>query len=274
MPKIAKLGAILIGATMLPACATAQGTAPAETAIARADGYAELEQLPNWGGIWYPDWGALFAGRDAAAPQLTPAAQAKFDAYNESIKANGPNQEAQAQCLPPGVPGVMQQPYPIELLFTPGRVTLLTEAYEQVRRIYTDGRALPEEPDLFFNGNSIGHWEGDTLVVESVGFHLSTNIAAGIGHSEQMRIDERIYLESPELLIDEMTITDPETLTEPFVVRIAFKPDNDYPMREYVCAENNRLQSGEHGANIDLGLEEDDSPFDDLDDEGSFGPSD
>lgn len=273
MLKFAKFGAIVIGAATLAAAANAQETA-SEAPIARADGYAELEQLPDWGGIWYPDWGALFAGRDAAAPQLTPEAQIKFDAYTESIRVNGPNQEAQAQCLPPGVPGVMQQPYPIELLFTPGRVTLLTEAYEQVRRIYTDGRALPEEPDLFFNGNSVGHWEGDTLVVESVGFHLSTNISAGIGHSEHMRIDERIYLESPGLLIDEMTISDPEVLTSPFVVRIAFKPDNEYPMREYVCAENNRLRTGEDGANIDLGLDDNEDPFDEELEGGAFGPSD
>lgn len=272
MPKLAKLGAIIIGAAMLPASAIAQESASSDTAIARADGYAELEKLPDMGGIWYPDWGALFAGRGAAAPQLTPEAQIKLDAYNESIRENGPNQEAQAQCLPPGVPSVMQQPYPIELLFTPGRVTLITEAYTQVRRIYTDGRALPEDPDLFFNGNSIGHWEGDELIVESTGFNLKTTIAAGVGHSEHMRIDERIYLEGPGLLIDEMTISDPEVLTEPFVVRIAFKPDNEYPMREYVCAENNRLQSGEHGADIDLGLGDDDLLIGD--DEGAFGPSD
>ena len=258
-------GAALLAAATAPAAAH-EGASP-PPAAQDANGYAEVVHWPDWTGIWYPDWSALFSGREAAKPQLTPAAQAKLDAYNERIREGGPDQLAQALCLPPGVPGVMQQPYPIEILYSPGRVTILTEAYQQVRRIYLDGRSLPEDPDLFFNGNSVGHWDGDTLVVESVGFHLATNIAPGIGHSEQMRIDERIYIDENGNLIDEMSITDPEVLTEPFLVKVAYKLDNEFPMREYVCAENNRLRSEEGGANIDLGLEEEeDDPFAGLDD--------
>ena len=76
-----------------------------------------------------------------------------------------------------------------------------------------------------------------------------------------MTVRERIFLQAPGQLIDEMTITDPEVLTEPFVVRVAFKLDNEFPMREYVCAENNRLTSDGHGANIDLQLEDEEDPF-------------
>jgi len=236
---------------------------PAEYTPPRATAYQEVLQLPDWTGIWYPDWSLLFEGRSAARPALTPAAQAKFDAYSESIKENGPNQEAQAQCLPPGIPGIIQQPYPIEILFSPGQVTMLHEAYSQVRRIYTDGRPLPEEPDLFFNGNSIGHWEGNTLVVETVGLHPATTITAGVNHSEQARVVERIFLQAPGQLVDEITITDPEVLTAPFKTKVAFRLDNSFPIREYVCSENNRLVSGDHGANIDLGLEEgeEEDPF-------------
>jgi len=241
--------------------AAAQESAPPAFEVPRATAYAEVTGLPDWTGIWYPDWTLLFGGRAAARPQLTPAAKARLDAYNESIKANGPDQYAQAHCLPPGIPGVMQQPYPIEILYSPGRVTVLTEAYQQARRIYTDGRELPDDPDLFFNGNSVGHWEGDTLVIESNGFSLQTSLAPGIGHSEQMRVHERIFLQAPGQLIDEMTITDPEVLTEPFVVRVAYKLDNEFPIREYVCAENNRLTSDGNGANIDLKLDDEDDPF-------------
>ena len=262
---------LLAATALLTFAAPAAAQNSGDSDVPRATGYADLAELPNWTGIWYPDWSRLFAGREAAKPQLTPDAQARLDAYNESIREHGPDQQAQAQCLPPGIPGLMQQPYPIEILYSPGRVTIITEAYQQVRRIYTDGRELPEDPDLFFNGNSVGHWEGDTLVIESNGFHLSTNLAPGITHSEQMRVEERIWLEEPELLIDEMSITDPEVLTEPFVVHIAYKLDNSFPMREYVCAENNRLRSSEDGANIDLGLDEEDDEglggFGALDDE-------
>ncbi|GAA0266306.1 hypothetical protein GCM10009127_02230 [Alteraurantiacibacter aestuarii] len=243
---------------MAASAATAQVAADSP----RATAYQEVLQLPDWTGIWYPDWTRLFADR-AAPPQLTPTAQAAFDAYQASIRENGPNQEAQAQCLPPGIPGVMQQPYPIEILFSPGRVTILTEAYEQVRRIYTDGRALPADPDLFFNGESVGYWDGDMLVVDTVGLHPLTNIAAGIPHTEKSRVHEHIYLSGPGELMIEFTITNPDVLRVPYVTRVAYRLDNEFPLREYVCAENNRLTSGEDGANIDLGFDhlEEDDPF-------------
>lgn len=231
----------------------------------RATAYAEVLDLPDWTGIWYPDWSRLFADR-AVPPQLTPTAQAAFDAYQESIREHGPNQEAQAQCLPPGIPGVMQQPYPIEILFSPGRVTILTEAYQQARRIYTDGREMPADPDLFFNGNSVGFWEGDMLVVDTAGLNPATNIAPGIAHTEMSRVHEHIYKPSAEELVIEFTITNPEVLEAPYVTRVVYKLDNEFPIREYVCAENNRLTSGEDGANIDLG-------FDALEEDDPFGPA-
>lgn len=231
----------------------------------RATQYAEVLKLPDWVGIWYPDWSQLFGGRAAAKPQLTPAAQAAYDKYLADTKEKGPDQYAQAHCLPPGLPGMMQQPYPIEILYSPGRVTIFAEAYSQVRRIYTDGRKNPEDPDLFFNGNSVGHWEGDTLVIETVGLNTETQLAPGIGHSDKMRVDEKIWIDKPGTLIDEMTFTDPETLTAPFVTRVAYKLDNDFPIREYVCGENNHLITGDSGAgaNIDLGLDPNDTPLED-----------
>lgn len=260
----------LAGAAMLALAAPAMGQeqGPITPAIPRAAQYLEVAMLPDWTGIWYPDWAALFSERSGPA-KLTPAAQAKYDQYLADTREHGPDQYLQANCIPPGLPGVLQQPYPVEILFSPGRVTIFTEAYEQAIRIYTDGRALPEDPELFFNGNIVGHWEGDTLVFQGVGFNLLTQIQPGIGHSEQLRIDGRIALRNPELLVIELTLTDPEVLAEPFVTKIAFKQDNSYPIREWVCAENNRLRShtGE-GANIDLGLDEDEEdPFAGLDDE-------
>lgn len=242
--------------------ASAPATAQDAHAPPRASAYAEVAQLPDWTGIWYPDWAALFSGRAAASPVLTPTAQAAYDAYLESIREHGPNQEAQALCLPPGIPGVMQQPYPIEILYSPGRVTILTEAYAQARRIYTDGRPLPsaEEMDLFFNGTSVGRWEADMLVVDTVGLHPLTNIAPGIPHTEASRVHEHIWQPAPDQLLIEFTITNPEVLAQPFVTRVAYRLDNEFPIREYVCSENNRLTTGEGGANIDLGFDHLDAP--------------
>jgi hypothetical protein len=272
MQGLLNVSRALAGAAALAmvAPALAQGGPPPATArpdvtkpmanVPRATEYAALAKLPDLTGVWYPDWASLFGAR-GAQPQLTPAAKAKLDAYNAKYKDTGPPLYAQAHCLPPGMPGIMSQPYPIDISYQPGRVTVFTEAYEQARWIYTDGRALPDDPDPFFNGTSVGHWEDGTLVVETVGFSPETFIAPGIEHSDKMKIVERIYLVNPKLLIDELTITDPEVLAAPYVMRIPFKPDT-VPLREYVCAENNRLTSSdETGANIDLKLDGEDDPF-------------
>ena len=258
-PLVAGMAFLALAAT--PAAAQ-EAAAAGSYQVPDATSYAEVTQWPDWTGVWYPDWTLLFAGRERAAPKFTPAAQATMDAYQESIREDGPNQEAQAMCLPPGLPGTMQQPYPIEFVYSPGRVTVLTEAYQQVRRIYVDGRPLPEDPDLFFLGNSVGHWEGDVLVVDTVGLSPQTNLVPGLAHTENSKLRERIYLQAPGQMIVEMTFTNPDLLTEPFSTRIAYKLDNSFPIREYVCAENNRLTTDGHGANIDLGLEEEgEDPF-------------
>jgi len=256
----------LVGAAAL--AITANGAAQ-DSAIPRAHGYAELESLPDFSGVWNPDWSLLFgdSGRRPVEPKLTQPAQAKYDAFLKKQKEEGVDQSAQVHCIPPGMPGIMRQPYPIEFLFSPGRVTIFAETYSQARRIYTDGRELPDDPDLLFNGTSVGHWEGDTLMVDTVGFSPLVNIAAGISHSEEMRIHEKIWLDKPDVLRIETTITDPEVLAEPLVQQLAFKRQPDWEIREYVCAENNRLVPDGGGANIDLKLDDEDDPFGPLPDE-------
>ena len=258
----------LAGAAALGILGVAAGTAAAqETAVPRADGYAELERLPDWSGVWNPDWSLLFSGggRQAPAqPKLTPEAQAQLDAFRKRQQEQGVDQTAQIRCIPPGMPAIMRQPYPVEFIFSPGRVTMFAETYSQARRIYTDGRALPEDPDFLFNGTSVGKWEGDTLVVDTVGFSPLVGYIAGVPHGEKMHIRERIWLEKPDVLRVETTITDPGVLTEPYVQQLAYKKEPTWEIREYVCEENNRLSADEGGANIDIELE--------YDPEDPFGP--
>src|SRR5688500_15206944 len=132
MEGLALMSRALLGGAAL-ALATA---APAQdTTIPRGDGYGELERLPDWSGVW--TLGIGVGGRAPAQPQLTPAAQARLDAFRARQAAEGVDQTRQVKCLPPGMPGIMRQPYPLEILFTPNRVTILAETYTQVRRIYT-----------------------------------------------------------------------------------------------------------------------------------------
>jgi hypothetical protein len=167
---------------------------------------------------------------------LTPEYEAKRRAY----QANPPQDTSASNCLPPGMPGIMTQPYPMEFLLTPGKVTIVIEAYTQVRHIYTDGRKLPEDPDPRFFGTSVGHWEGDTLVVDTVGFSPDTQLAAGVPHSDKMRILERFRLTDPDTMSIETTITDPEALTAPYTTTSSLRRHRNWTISEYICEQNNR----------------------------------
>ena len=148
-----------------------------------------------------------------------------------------------AACLPPGMPRVMTTPYPFELVILPDRVDILYEISSQVRRIYTDGRKhpAPEDLDPSFNGDSIGHWEGDTLVIDTVGLVDKTvyDLTAA-PHSDKVHVTERIRRLSPVLMENIMTVDDPVMLTTPWVVRRLYEPKPDWRILEYVCEDNNR----------------------------------
>jgi len=228
------------GAMAIAAPVTAQFQ-PVKPATA-AD-YQALAKLPDWSGTWQPDWSALFSGRGGRVPDkppLAPAAQKAVDDYTAKQKQGQNLQSEMANCVPPGMPQIMRMPYPIEFLFTPGRVTIGIETESQVRRIYTDGRPLPEDPDPAYNGSSVGHWEGDTLVVDTVGLNPNTSIVAGLHPTENTRINERFHLDKPDLLVLTTTITDPALFTKPFVQVTPYVRKRDWQIREYVCQENNR----------------------------------
>ena len=192
--------------------------------------------------------GAAGAGR-GGGPSLTP----EYAAKRAALLANNPEDNQTANCLPPGMPGIMGQPYPMEFLLTPGQVTILIEAYNQIRHIYTDGRRLPDDPDPTFHGTSVGRWEGDTLVVDTVGFAPITQIANGVPHSDKMRILERFRLADPDTMTIETTITDPEALTMPYTSSRTLRRHRDWTLAEYICEENNRNsvdQSGKARVNL------------------------
>ncbi len=216
-------------------------------AVAQDKGYAALEKLPDWRGVWSPDWGGLFGPNTPKPPVLTPETKKMKDAY-DAKKAQGENlQTRAANCIPSGMPQIMRQPYPIEFAFTPGRVTILHETYSQVRRVYTDGRPLPEDPDPAFNGWSVGHWEGDTLVVDTIGLNPQTSLMEGIHPTENTEIHERFHITAPDTMTVETEITDPALFVGTYNLRTNYIRKPDWVIREYVCEENNRDAADEQG---------------------------
>jgi hypothetical protein len=228
--------------------AVAQSTAE-NTRKTPGNAWSAIANLPNFVGVWEVAFNRAGGGRPEPI-SLTP----KYEAMQKAYMANPPQDTPAANCVPPGMPGIMGQPYPIEFLFTPGKVTILIEAYMQIRHIYTDGRKHPDDPDLTYNGNSIGRWDGDTLVVDSVGFTPDTPLGAqGIEHSSKMHIVERMHLRDANTLEIATTVDDAEALTKPFTRTATFARHSDWTMAEYICQQNNRNSVDEKGkAGINL----------------------
>jgi len=233
-----------IGAISVAAIGAAVGlsAAPADeihgASAAHVD-YAALDKLPDWRGIWTPKLGPPGAGVEK--PDLKGKYLKSYQLYQASGGAKGGPAKI-SNCDVPGMPSIMMMPYDIEFLFTPGRVTIIQEAYMQVRRIYTDGRALPDDPDPTYNGSSIGHWEGDTLVIETVGLKDTTSLTQGVGHSDALTITERIHLMpgNPDNLVDEVTLTDKKALKKPWHETFSYERHREFDQLEYVCSENDR----------------------------------
>ncbi len=215
--------------------------------------WADIAKLPPITGIYEsaPQDSRKDGQRDLL-PVLTPEAAAQQAAYQAK---NIEDTEA-ANCLPPGMPRIMSWPYPVQVLVTPGEVTLVLEGDMQVRHIHTDGRGHPADPDLTFNGDSIGHWEGDTLVVDTVGLAPQAAIAQGVIHGAGEHIVERFRLSDPSLLEVTTRVEDPSVLAKPWEFTARYRRHPDWSIAEYICEQNNRNSvgaNGKAGINLDFG---------------------
>ena len=167
---------------------------------------------------------------------LTPAAREIYRQHSQP-GVIGPN----LLCLPDGVPHADLLPEPFKIIQTPREILMLYEVETIFRQIFTDGRKHPADPSPTWLGYSIGKWEGDTLVVDTMGFNdLSWLDARGHGHSEDMRVEERFHRRDFGHLEVTVTITDPKIFTRPVTIKFveALLPDTD--VLEHICNENEK----------------------------------
>ena len=213
--------------------------------------WAEIAKLPDVNGLYELARGPNIPrdGERDIKPTLAPKAAAELAAY----KTHPAEDNQKSNCLPPGMPDIMYQPYPIQVLLTPGEVTIIQEAHMQVRHVHTDGRDHPADPDLTFNGDSIGHWEGDTLVVDTVGFAPQAILTEGVSHSKAEHMVERIRLSGPDMLEIHTRVEDPGVLAQPWEFTGRYARHRDWSLAEYECEQNNRNSLDANGkAGIDL----------------------
>jgi len=169
-------------------------------------------------------------GFTAEIPALTPWGEEKYKFVRSGLKdpyemkPEPPDTELYPYCLPGGFPRVFTVPFPFRIVQTPELIVMIYEYENLVRQIYLDGRKrTPGEPPTSA-GNSIGHWEGDTLVVDTADMDPMTWIDnLGHPHSEALRVTERIQRPTHDTLQIDFTFDDPKTYTKPWTGKKLFR---------------------------------------------------
>jgi hypothetical protein len=213
---------------------------------------------PDISGVWLPDIKDQKRQETANMPPWKPEILKQVQHLVAEEKAGRPFLVL-SHCLPHGMPSWMLITHnPFEVLVTPGRITMLGEVDgNRLRRIYLDGRKLPDDPDPSLHGYSIGHWEGDTLVVDTSAImpqaYIAISEAAGIPNNGDMHIVEHIHLTEPNVMHDDLEITAPNVLTGTWKTTRIFRryPDRHYEIAEGECEQEDLLPGkDEHGNDV------------------------
>jgi len=221
-------------AAAAPFCLTsspagAQTSTIPRTADGKPDfsGFFDIQYTPN-----------MALGKEDAIP-YTPAGRA---AYRNHDAKDDPT----ANCWLPGVPRIMQSPYPAQFVQTPDRLVILFEYMHTFRSIPLNARPHPTDMEPAFMGDSTGHWEGDEIVVDTVGLKgppwtwLDT---AGHQHSDALHVIER-FRRTADTIEYQYTVDDPKMYAQPWTLKRVYKPLKLSPrlpeLIEYSCSENNR----------------------------------
>jgi hypothetical protein len=195
---------------------------------------------PVLAGLWRPSPGLVGDIARNLKPGDVPY-QPWAEALFKERRANSSKDDPTANCIVGGVPRSDLVGYPFKILEVPGMVVILYEAVHSYRQIFTDGRTFPEDMNPSWFGYSIGHWDGDTLVVETRGFNDKGWLDnGGKPATDQLKVTERFIRKDFGSMDIEITVDDPKAYTKPWTVTqpLAFQADTE--LLEYICNENNR----------------------------------
>jgi hypothetical protein len=239
------------------AVAAALMTATIASAQTRSSIPRTADGKPDFTGVWAgPGFTHRVGPGDTDTPRVSnfdPKNFAAFKPGGEALfmqKETGDvlHDDPTAKCLPDGFPREVLAPYATQILQYPGVVIFLYEYMHFFRVIPTDGRPHPKDVELTFMGDSSGHWEGDTLVVDTIGLRewtldATTNPATRY-HTDALHVIERIQYTDPMTASYRITIDDPKIFTAPWSQDFGMKLHPTWKLYEQVCEENNRCEGG------------------------------
>jgi hypothetical protein len=247
-------GASMVGqpATGQPAASNPASTKGGRPKVVASPTLRLPDGKPDLGGkgVWFPRHLGDMASTKWKSPNrmessadydvnvpFQPWAKAKFE-ENDINMQNDP----EARCLPPGIPRMSYTPYPFEILQLPNRVVFIYEGGTHIwRNVWMDGRPHAKDPNPTWLGDSIGHWEGDTLVADAVGFNDKSWLdEAGHPHTEKLHLIERFTRTDSLSMKYEVTVDDPGAYTKSWTssTTIPFQPGEQ--LMEYICQEGER----------------------------------
>ena len=222
------------------------GSAGAALFMLTALSWSAYGETPDVAGTyWATEYHAKIQVLGDGDLPLTADGKEAYEKNIAGLKDGSIIDSARRYCVPDGLPRVLATPYPFEIFQAPAeQVTIVYELNHQVRVVAMD-QPLPSEKELmtlpYYNGHSVGHFEGDTLVIESAGFNEKTFLdATGAPHTDELRTVERIRRISPTELEDVITIHDPMYYTRDWQARFVYTLRNDVWLEDYVCGEPHR----------------------------------
>ena len=204
--------------------AAAQSAAPAKTGTGMEHDLA---------GVWRPG----SSDQSASAP-MTPAAQAQFAVNTQELKRDHPiTIDPAYSCHPPGLPRIYTYGVaPMEIVQTPQRILIFYESAHMWREIWMDGREMPKDSDPLWMGYSIGHWDGDDLVIDTANFNDKTWIdGRGHPHSDALKVTERFRRSDREHLQISVTIDDPKSYTATWTTQRDYSLKPNWEIGENFC---------------------------------------
>jgi hypothetical protein len=241
---------VILAAAM--AAVLAAGPGLAQTGLPAPKPWPEPSKDPrDFTGVYSPAPGnGRLRPMDGSELPFQPWAKAENDRRVEGERTNKPVVNTSTLCLPSGTPRIMTAPYPVKVLHAPREVIFLFEVQHLMRFIYLDEQhPAGDDLDPTFMGHSVGRWEGDTLVVDTVGLHGFTSLDQyDLPKSDQLHVVERIRkIDGGKQLEALITIDDPKAYTKPWTARTVFNWRPDIRFIEYICEENNRNPVDENG---------------------------